>query len=162
MKPKAMALAGAAVVLFITLFLSLWLYDNHKDLQLYQRTVISGYEDTLEDYEYLLTLQRDIINEENEEFQARLLELYEELSFELNPQNNTGELLKLTYVRNNPDSAIANYQFLDISDPFALALRGETKEEWIAASNNFEEAIEQMKKELDIIKAELDLPPDEA
>lgn len=163
MKPKVIMLAGVAVVLFITLFSSLWLYDNHQDLQLYHRTVIYGYEDTLEDYEYLLTLQRDIINEENEEFQARLLELYEELSFELNPQNNTGELLKLTYVQNNPDSVIADYHFLNISTPFALALReGETEEEWMAASNNFEEAIEQMRKELAIIKAELDLPTDEA
>lgn len=162
MKHKGKILTGVVILLILAVFFSLWLYDNHKDMQLYERAVISGYEDTLDDYEYLLTLQRDIINEENEELQTRLLELYEELSFELNPQNSTGELLKLYYVKNNPDSAIANYQFGDISDPFAHALEGQTEEEWITASNNFEDAIEQMRKELETIKAELDLPPDEA
>ncbi|WP_088006931.1 hypothetical protein [Indiicoccus explosivorum] len=162
MKKKASVVIGAMVLISVIVFLSIRLYDMHTDKQLYQRAVIYGYEDTLRDYEVLLQVQRDIISEEDEEIQERLIDLYRKLSFEMNPQHNTGELLKLFYAQNNPDSAVADYDIRDILVPFSHTLEGEGEEDWVRAANDFEEAIEQMREELEVIKAELDLPPDEA
>lgn len=163
MKRKSLMLGSILVIFLVGIGFTFWLYDNHKDMQMYERGVIYGYEDTLEIYEYLLSWQREIINEEDEELQGRLVALYQDVSFQLNPQHNTGELLKIAYVKNNPDSAIADYNFNGIVTPFALTLQeGDSKQEWIEAADNFAQAIEQMREELEVIKTELDLPPDEA
>lgn len=156
-------LAGVIVLLLVIgIGFSFWLYDHNKEMEMYQRGIIYGYENTLNHYEYLLSLQRNIINEEDEEHLTRMISFYQNLSFEFNPQRDTGELLKIFYVKSHPDSAVADYNFNDIIDPYARGLQGNSKEEWLRQADNFEQAIEQMRKELEVIKTELDLPPDEA
>ena len=158
MKRKLLGIIGIAVFLIGGTIFSFWLYDNQKDMGMYHRGVLHAYDDTLADYKFLLSLQREIVAEEDAEVKELRFDFYEKIYRELYPQANAGETLKMFYVENNPDSAVADYDFYAVADTVAAFNRAETDEARKAAIDNFEKMIEQLEKELEIIESEMDLP----